>query len=81
MNYKNEGSEFLEKTRSAFLWTRLLNIPFWAIYNMLVIILYKDLHATPLQSLPSSLLNLSPHSSLLTGAYRSTKGMTDWFQI
>lgn len=38
-----------QKTRSAFLWTSLLNTPFWAIFNMLPFILYKDLRATPLQ--------------------------------
>ena len=43
------SSEFLEKTKLAFLWTRILNIPFWTIYNLLPIILYKDLQATPFQ--------------------------------
>lgn len=39
----------LQKTRSAFLWTSILTTPFWAIFNMLPFILYKDLQATPLQ--------------------------------
>lgn len=36
-------------TRSAYMWTRILTAPFWAIYNILPIILYKDLGASPLQ--------------------------------
>lgn len=38
-----------QKTKSAFVWTSVLNTPFWAIFNMLPFILYKDLHATALQ--------------------------------
>lgn len=38
-----------ELTGKAYLWTKILNTPFWAIYNMLPFILYKDLHATPFQ--------------------------------
>lgn len=36
-------------TRSAYMWTRILGAPFWAIYNILPIILYKNLGATPFQ--------------------------------
>lgn len=39
----------LQRTKSAFLWTRVLNTPFWAVFGLLPFILYKDLHATPLQ--------------------------------
>jgi hypothetical protein len=39
----------LQKTRLAFVLTAILNTPFWAIFNMLPFILYKDLQATPLQ--------------------------------
>lgn len=39
----------LRRTRRAFLGTSLLGMPFWAIYTLLLFILYKDLHATPLQ--------------------------------
>ncbi len=39
----------LRLTRQAFLWTYILRAPFWAIYTLLVIILYKDLHASPFQ--------------------------------
>lgn len=36
-------------TRQAFILTSVLSAPFWAIYTLLLFILYKDLHATPLQ--------------------------------
>lgn len=39
----------IQRTRAAFIWTSLLGVPFWAIYAVLLFILYKDLHATPLQ--------------------------------
>ncbi|MCX6995396.1 MAG: MFS transporter [Chlamydiae bacterium] len=42
-------SLFKNKTKAIYLWLRLLNTPFWTIYNMLFIILYKELQATPLQ--------------------------------
>lgn len=51
------------KTRSAFMWTSILNTPFWAIFNMLPFILYKDLHATPLQI--TSIIILKPAVSLI----------------
>ena len=38
-----------QSTRRAFILTWVCNTPFWAIYNMLPFILYKDLHATPFQ--------------------------------
>lgn len=40
---------YAQRTHIAFLWTSILGMPFWAIYTLLVFILYKDLHATPLQ--------------------------------
>ncbi len=40
-----EGSE----ARQAFLWSYILNTPFWAIYNLLPFILYKDLGASAWQ--------------------------------
>jgi predicted MFS family arabinose efflux permease len=36
-------------TRSIFLWTRVLNVPFWAILSLLAFILYRDLHANAWQ--------------------------------
>lgn len=58
------SKRFLEQTKSAFLWTRLLNIPFWAIFNMLSVILYKDLQATPLQI--AAIIALKPLASLFS---------------
>lgn len=47
---KNKDSDIaLQRTKSAFLWTRILNTPFWAVFSMLPFILYKDLHASPFQ--------------------------------
>lgn len=53
----------LQHTRSAFLWTRILSIPFWAVLNMLPIILYKDLHISPFQV--TMIIALKPISALL----------------
>jgi MFS family permease len=39
----------LKRTRSAYMLTRLLMTPFWALFSMLPYILYKDLKATTLQ--------------------------------
>ena len=61
---EKQTGNFLAKTRSAFLWTRLLNIPFWVIFNMLPIILYKDLHATPFQI--TAIIALKPIASLFS---------------
>jgi len=52
------------RTKRAFLWTRVLDTPFWAIFNMLPFILYKDLHATPFQI--AVVVALKPLSSLLS---------------
>ena len=38
-------SQTCEKTKTAFLWTRVLSAPFWGIFHMLPFILYKDLGA------------------------------------
>lgn len=54
----------MQKTRSAFLWTRVLRAPFWALYCMLPIILYKDLNATPLQL--GAFFALKPMTSLFS---------------
>lgn len=51
-----------QKTRAAFVWTSILNTPFWAIFNMLPFILYKDLHATPIQI--TAIIILKPAVSL-----------------
>lgn len=51
-------------TQYAFLWTRVLDTPFWALFNMLYIILYKDLGATPFQL--ACVIALKPLSSLFS---------------
>lgn len=60
MKYK----DFFRKTRSIFLWSRFLNTPFYTIYSMLFIILYKELHATPFQI--TTLIVLKPLASLFS---------------
>lgn len=52
-----------QRTSSAFLSSRLLGVPFNAIFNLLLIILYRDLHATPLQI--TIAIALRPVASLL----------------
>ena len=59
----NSTAEY-RQTRMAFFGTRLLNMPFWAIFNMLQVILYKDLHASPLQI--TALVALRPIASLFS---------------
>jgi len=49
MKIAERNDKAWQTTRLAFMWTSILNTPFWAIFNMLPFILYKDLHATPLQ--------------------------------
>lgn len=56
--------KFQKRTRMAYVATRVLDTPFWAIYNMLPVILYKDLHATPLQL--ATIIALKPLVSLLS---------------
>ncbi len=59
-----QSNIYSTRTRSAFLWTHILNTPFWAIYCMLPFILYKDLHATPWQI--TVLIALKPAVSLFS---------------
>jgi MFS family permease len=57
-------------TRTAYVMTRILDTPFWSLYNLLPIFLFKDLHATPYQL--GLLITLKPLVSLLS-SYWSTK--------
>lgn len=52
-----------QKTRAAYMWKSILDTPFWYIFNMLPFILYKDLHATPLQI--TAIVVLKPAVSLI----------------
>lgn len=47
--YNAPMSKEEQTTQQAYLATKLLDTPIWAIYNMLLFILYKDLGATPIQ--------------------------------
>lgn len=60
----------VNRTRSAYVMTRILDTPFWSLYNLLPIFLFKDLHATPYQL--GLLITLKPLVSLLS-SYWSTK--------
>lgn len=53
-----------QATRDAFMWSRLLRTPFWAIYCLIPYIMYRDLHATPLQI--AVVVAIKPMSSLLS---------------
>ena len=58
------SEQFFKRTKTAYVATRVLDTPFWAIYNLLPVILYKDLHATPLQL--ATMIALKPIVSLLS---------------
>jgi predicted MFS family arabinose efflux permease len=51
-------------TRNAFMGSRLLRTPLWAIFSLIPYILYRDLHATPLQI--AVIVAIKPMSSLLS---------------
>ncbi len=50
-------------TTSAFIWSRILGTPFWAMLSTLPILLYKELHASPL--IITLAIALKPISALL----------------
>lgn len=51
------------RTKSAFLWSHILNVPFWGLINLLPIILYKDMHISTLQV--TAIIALKPMSALV----------------
>lgn len=53
----------MTRTALAYIWTRVLDTPFWALFNLLIFMLYKELHATPLQL--AIMISLKPMSSIL----------------
>lgn len=53
----------VKNTRFSFLWTRILNVPFFAVLNLLPLILYKELNITALQI--AAYVALKPISALL----------------
>ena len=54
----------INQTKLAYIGTRILDTPFWAIYNMLPVILYKELHISPWQL--AIMMTLRPLVSLLS---------------
>jgi MFS family permease len=50
--------------RQAYLWTSILNAPFWALYGLLLFILHKDLHASAFAI--TLLIALRPIASLFS---------------
>jgi len=63
MNTTLENS-YARSTRLAYITTRLVDTPFWSIYNMLPVIIYKELHASPWQL--AVMIALKPLVSLLS---------------
>lgn len=55
---------FSKRTRDAYVATRVFDTPFWGIFNLLAVILYKDLHATPFQL--AAVIAIKPLVSLLS---------------
>jgi len=53
----------MQQIRSAFIWTRLLGVPFWGMLYLFSLILYKEIHISPLQI--SIILTLKPVSALV----------------
>jgi len=61
--------QLLLDTRSSFLWTRMLNVPFFAILKLLPLILYKELQITALQI--AIYVALQPISGILASYWSS----------
>lgn len=59
---KKEEKHLAKATQNAFLWARLFNMPCWCLMCMLSIILYKEMHITPLQI--TMIIALKPISAL-----------------
>ena len=52
----------LKRTQFAFVGIRLLGVPFWGMVYLLSVILYKNMHITPLQI--TLIITLKPISAL-----------------
>lgn len=61
---KDVSDIYLDKTRAAYTWTRVLNTPFWALYTLLPFIMCKDLEASSLQI--AFIISLKPIVSLFS---------------
>lgn len=64
MENSSSADHYLRQTRDTYIWTKLLNTPFWALYTLLPIFLYRDLHATEWQIV--CFVALQPIVSLLS---------------
>lgn len=60
----------LKPTKKAFLWNRVLNIPFWSLLSLLTIILYKELQISAFQV--ATLIALKPMSALFAPYWSSS---------
>ena len=61
--------EKARSTTSAFIWSRVLGIPFWVMLSALSLILYKEFHISPLQL--TLLVALKPASALFAAYWSS----------
>lgn len=61
---KFSSDSYQKSTSQAYIWTRVLDTPFWGIFNLLPFILYKDLHATPFQL--GAMITIKPLVSILS---------------
>lgn len=73
-----DEDSYMTRTCRAYIWTRVLDTPFWGLYNLLPFILYKDLHATPSQL--AMIITLRPLVSILSSywshvANKSERGL------
>jgi len=65
----NSESLALKRTSDAFIWTRILNTPFWALFGILPFIIYKDLHASAFQV--TLMITLKPLVSIFSAYWGS----------
>lgn len=64
------ADSILKPTKRAFLWNRILNIPFWSLLSLLTIILYKELQISAFQV--ATLIALKPMSALFAPYWSSS---------
>jgi hypothetical protein len=57
-------------SKSAYIWTRVLDTPFWGLFNLIPFIIYKDLNASPFEL--ALLVTIKPIVSILS-SYFSTQ--------
>ncbi len=70
IDHNTSTDNYKVRTQSAYVFTRILDTPFWGLYNLLPIILFKNLGATPYQL--GILIALKPLVSLLS-SYWATR--------